>query len=87
MFLFKNLSTIASAVRNVFTDSFNRSNAGDLGYASDGSIWTALSGVFTVFGNKAKATSAANTYPIASIEMPNSPLDQDVVIRLKGTTP
>jgi len=87
MFMFKNLSTIASSVRNVLTDSFNRSNGADLGLASDGSIWTALRGVFTIFGNKAKATSAANTYPIASIEMPNSPLDQDVVINLKGTTP
>jgi hypothetical protein len=87
MFMFKNLSTIASSVRNVFTDSFNRSNAGELGEASDGSRWIALRGVFTIFGNKAKATSAANTYPIASISMPDSPLDQDVVITLKGTTP
>jgi hypothetical protein len=85
MFLFKNLSTIASAVRNVFTDNFNRSDAGDLGYATDGSKWEALRGVFTIFGNKAKATSAASTYPIASITMPDSPLDQDVVITLKGT--
>ena len=87
MFLFKNLSTIASSVRNVFVDSFNRANAADLGTASDGSVWTALNGVFTIFGNKAKATSAVSSYPIASITMPDSPLDQDVVITLKGTTP
>ena len=87
MFLFKNLSTIASAVRNNFFDSFNRANAADLGTASDGSVWTALNGVFTIFGNKAKATSAVSSYPIASITMPDSPLDQDVVITLKGTTP
>ena len=88
MFLFKNLSTIASSVRNVFVDNFNRSDDGtSLGKATDGSRWNALSGVFTIFGNKAKATSAASTYPIASISMPDSPLDQDVVITLKGTTP
>jgi|688.fasta_scaffold34080_10 hypothetical protein len=87
MFLFKNLSTIASAVRNVFVDNFNRSNAGELGEATDGSKWTALRGVFTIFGNKAKTTSSVSTYPIASITMPDSPLDQDVVITLKGTTP
>jgi hypothetical protein len=87
MFLFKNLSTIASSVRNMFTDSFNRSNAGELGEASDGSKWQALRGVFTIFGNKAKTTSSVSTYPIASITMPDSPLDQDVVITLKGTTP
>ena len=87
MFLFKNLSTIASAVRNNFFDSFNRANAADLGTAADGSVWTALRGVFTIFGNKAKATSAVSSYPIASITMPDSPLDQDVVITLKGTTP
>ena len=87
MFLFKNLSTIASAVRNNFFDSFNRANAADLGTAADGSVWTALNGVFTIFGNKAKATSAVSSYPIASITMPDSPLDQDVVITLKGTTP
>ena len=87
MFLFKNLSTIASSVRNNFFDSFNRANAADLGTAADGSVWTALRGVFTIFGNKAKATSAVSSYPIASITMPDSPLDQDVVITLKGTTP
>jgi hypothetical protein len=87
MFMFKNLSTIASAVRNVFTDNFNRSNAGELGEATDGSRWTALRGVFTILGNKAKTTSSVSTYPIASITMPDSPLDQDVVITLKGTTP
>jgi hypothetical protein len=87
MFLFKNLSTIASAVRNVFVDNFNRSDAGELGEATDGSKWTALRGVFTIFGNKAKTTSSVSTYPIASITMPDSPLDQDVVITLKGTTP
>jgi hypothetical protein len=87
MFLFKNLSTIASAVRNVFVDNFNRSDSGELGEATDGSRWTALRGVFTIFGNKAKTTSSVSTYPIASITMPDSPLDQDVVITLKGTTP
>ena len=87
MFLFKNLSTIASSVRNVFVDNFNRANSASLGDAADGSVWTALRGVFTIFGNKAKATSAVSSYPIASITMPDSPLDQDVVITLKGTTP
>jgi hypothetical protein len=85
--MFKNLSTIASSVRNMFTDNFNRSNAGELGKATDGSKWRALRGVFTIFGNKAKATSSVSSYPIASIDMPDSPDDQDVVITLKGTTP
>lgn len=88
MFLFKNLSTIASAVRNVFVDNFNRSDDGtSLGEATDGSRWNALRGVFNIFGNKAKATSSVSSYPIASIDMPDSPDDQDVVITLKGTTP
>lgn len=87
MFLFKNLSTIASAVRNVFVDNFNRADSASLGDATDGSRWDALRGVFTIFGNKAKTTSLPADYPIASISMPDSPLDQDVVITLKGTTP
>ena len=87
MFMFKNLSTIASSVRNMFTDNFNRPDSGELGNATDQSKWEALRGVFTIFGNKARTTSAASTYPIASITMPDSPLDQDVVITLKGTTP
>jgi len=87
MFLFRGIASIASSVRNVFVDNFNRSDAGDLGEATDGSRWTALRGVFTVFGNKAKTTSLPSNYPIASIDMPDSPNDQDVVISLKGTTP
>ena len=87
MFLFKNLSTIASAVRNVFVDNFNRDDSSSLGDATDGSRWDALRGVFTIFSNKAKTTSLPANYPIASISMPDSPNDQDVVITLKGTTP
>ena len=87
MFLFKNLSTIASSVRNVFVDNFNRANSASLGDATDQSSWDALRGVFTIFGNKAKTTSLPADYPIASISMPDSPNDQDVVISLKGTTP
>jgi hypothetical protein len=80
------IGSVASSVRNAFKDTFNRSNtSGGLGKADDGSYWTALRGIFVVSGNKAATSDAANTYPIASITMPDSPLDQDVSISLKGT--
>jgi hypothetical protein len=83
----KRSGSIFSSVRKRFVDTFNRADTtGNLGLATDDSKWTALRGIFTVLGNKAKTTSLPTNYPIASISMPDSPLDQDVVISLKGTT-
>jgi hypothetical protein len=82
----KRSGSIFSSVRKVFKDTFNRADTtGELGTATDGSYWTALRGIFKVTTNKAQTTSDVTTYPIASISMPDSPLDQDVVISLKGT--
>jgi hypothetical protein len=87
----KRSGSIFSSVRKVFRDTFNRTDtASGLGVATDGSLWDDTDGDgtpdFRILGNKAVATSAVSGYPIASISMPDSPLDQDVVISLKGTT-
>jgi hypothetical protein len=83
----------SSGTRNDFRDNFLTGPAEDNGFpvATDGSWWdrslNAIRGIWSITSGKARTTSAANTYPIASIDMPDSPLDQDVVISLRGTLP
>lgn len=75
------IGAIASAVRNRFYDTFNRSNTtGDLGTATDGSLWDATSGTWTVVANQAQATTSASSYPVASVALPKNNMD----ISLKG---
>lgn len=87
------LPVIPSSVRKKFFDTFNRSNtASSLENATDGSLWKAVRGIFTVTTSKAKTTDAANTYPIASINIPPSgpavspESSSSVIIDLKGAS-
>ncbi len=75
------LGTIASGIRNVFQDTFNRSNQTGIGTASDGSLWNAVRGSFNITGNKADGQTPAN-YPLISVDMPK----EEVTISLKGVT-
>ena len=77
-----NLGSIASSIRDKFVDTFNRADTtGELGAASDGSLWNALRGVMQVGSNKAGSPSGTSTYPAASVKMPKT----DVTISLAGT--
>ncbi|CAB5221882.1 hypothetical protein UFOVP359_116 [uncultured Caudovirales phage] len=80
----------SSGTPNDFEDDFLTDPAGPGGFegAEDGSRWFSLRGIWSIVSGKAKTTSVASSYPIASIySIPDSPLDQDVVITLRGTTP
>jgi hypothetical protein len=81
----------SSGTPNDFEDDFLTDPDGPGGFtgAEDGSRWEALrSSVWSILSGKAKTTSLPTDYPVAAIySIPDSPLDQDVVITLKGTTP
>jgi hypothetical protein len=63
------IAAIASSVRKRFVDTFIRTNtSGSLGASSDGSLWNATKGTFTVSSNK--ATAATTDYQIATQKMP-----------------
>lgn len=57
------------AIFSSFSDNFNRTTSGSLGTSSSGGLWSALKGTWFADGNAAKSNDAANTYPIANIEM------------------
>lgn len=68
----KNLGAVASSIRDKFIDTFNRTDTtGNLGTATDGSLWKALRGTWKVTSNKAQSTDAASGYPAVSMVMPN----------------
>lgn len=68
----KNLGAVASSIRDKFIDTFNRTDTtGNLGTATDGSLWKALRGTWKVTSNKAQSTDAASGYPAVSVVMPN----------------
>ena len=68
----KNLGAVASSIRDKLIDTFNRTDTtGSLGVATDGSLWKALRGTWTVTSNKAQSTDAASGYPAVSVVMPN----------------
>jgi hypothetical protein len=82
----------SSGAANDFEDDFLTNPPGTTfgGFeeATDGSRWQALgSSIWSILSGKAKTTTAASSYPIAAIRLPDSPLDQDVRIKIKGTTP
>jgi hypothetical protein len=58
----------SSGTRNKFSDGFD----GTFDEATDGSLWKSLRGTWSVVLGKASSSSAANTYPIASIDMPEN---------------
>jgi len=69
--------------RKIFKDTFDRGNTtGNLGSASDGSLWSAIRGTFTVSTNKAVSVDAANSYPAATVDMNT----QNASISIKGST-
>ena len=69
--------------RKTFKDTFDRANtAGSLGTSSDGSLWSAIRGTFTVSTNKAVSVDAASSYPAATVDMNT----QNVSISIKGAT-
>lgn len=66
------LGIIASSVQKafaIFSDNFNRTTSGELGTSSSGGLWKALRGVWFANGSAAETAGAANTYPIANIDM------------------
>jgi hypothetical protein len=58
----------SSGTRNKFADGFDDT----FDEATDGSLWNSLRGTWSVVLGKASSSSAANTYPIASIDMPEN---------------
>jgi len=58
----------SSGTRNKFLDGFDDT----FDEATDGSLWKSLRGTWSVVLGKASSSSAANTYPIASIDMPEN---------------
>lgn len=77
------LGGIASAVRKRFYDTFTRSNTtGGLGTATDGSLWNAVRGTFTVVSNK--ATGDTSNYPIATQKMPTSDINLSISSASQG---
>ena len=81
--MIKKILALSSSTRKKFQDTFNRANtAGSLGASSDGSIWKAVRGTFTVSTNKASTADAASSYPLATVSMPRS----NVAISLKGVS-
>jgi hypothetical protein len=69
--------------RKIFKDTFDRANTtGSLGASSDGSLWSAIRGTFTVSTNKAVSVDAASSYPAATVDMNT----QNVSISIKGST-
>jgi hypothetical protein len=58
----------SSGTRNKFADGFDDT----FDEATDGSLWKSLLGTWSVVSGKASSSSAANTYPIASIDMPEN---------------
>jgi hypothetical protein len=67
------------SVRKSFQDTFNRANE-TLDKASDGAVWRIVRGVWSVVSNKASTSTAASSYPLASVSTPSS----NVTVSLKG---
>lgn len=63
------LGFLASSVKRIVTDIFNRTTSGSLGTSNTGQIWSNLRGVWYADGTQAKSDTAASSYPIASIDV------------------
>jgi len=70
--------SLASA-KKYFQDTFNRTNE-TLDKTSDGTVWRIVRGAWSVVSNKASSSTAASSYPIASLSTPSS----NVTMSLKG---
>ena len=81
-----NLGSIASSVRKRFQDTFNRTdNASVVGNASDGSIWTIIRGTWGISTNRASSSTAASSYPLATVSMPFTNIQTDIVSTAQGS--
>ncbi len=81
-----NLGAIASAVRNILADTFNRTDSASvIGNATDGSIWTILRGTWGISTNRASSSTAASSYPLATVDMPFSDIQTDIVSTAQGS--
>lgn len=72
------LSGVGSSIRKRLLDTFDRVNQSGIGTASDGSIWNALRGSFSISTNK--AVGVDSNYPMATQSLPFS----NVEINLNG---
>lgn len=81
-----NLGAFASAVRNILADTFNRTDSASvIGNATDGSIWTILRGTWGISTNKASSSTAASSYPLATVDMPFTDIQTDIVSTAQGS--
>jgi hypothetical protein len=76
------LGSIFTTVRERFYDSFVRNDRGDLGTASDGSLWSSVRSGIGVLTNKAHATNPSD-FPISVQDMPST----DATVTLKNVGP
>jgi hypothetical protein len=74
------LVSLASA-KKYFIDTFNRSNQ-TLNAATDGTLWNIIRGTWSVLSNKAYSSTAASSYPLASVKM----VSPNATISLKGVS-
>ena len=74
------LVSLASA-KKYFIDTFNRSNE-TLNAATDGTLWNIIRGTWSVLSNKAYSSTAASSYPLASVKM----VSPNATISLKGVS-
>jgi len=75
-----NIFAAVASVRKSFEDTFNRANQSGLGTASDGTLWTVLSGAWEILTNKARGGSAS--YPLAVVTTSTT----DNIVELRGVT-
>jgi hypothetical protein len=80
--MIKKILAVSSGARKGFKDTFNRTNQ-TLDISSDGAKWKIWgSALWSVVSNKASTSTAASSYPLASVSMPKS----NVAISLKGVS-
>lgn len=80
-----NLGSFAS-IRKRFADTFNRTDsASEIGRSSDGSLWSIIRGTWGISTNRASTSSAASSYPLATIDMPKQNVTIDLLDTANGT--
>ena len=80
-----NLGSFAS-IRKRFADTFNRTDsASEIGRSSDGSLWSIIRGTWGISTNRASTSSAASSYPLATIDMPKENVTIDLLDTANGT--
>jgi hypothetical protein len=78
--MIKKILAVSSGARKGFKDTFNRTNQ-TLDISSDGTKWKIWgSALWSVVSNKVSTSTAASSYPLASLSTPSS----NVTMSLKG---